>query len=125
MAVRVPAVKLTANFEANLLAIESFWSEGGMPQHYARLLDELHDTVIPTLEGHPRIGRPFLERPARSVETTVLIGRLSARIGRGELREFSAGDHLILYAWISNGVYLLAIKHHRQLSFDFEAFWPK
>ena len=125
MAVRVPAVKVTANFEANLLAIESFWGEAGAPQRYARLLDELHDTVIPTLEGHPRIGRPILERPAHSVEATALIGRLSARIGRGELREFLAGDYLILYAWISDAVYLLAIRHHRQLSFDFEAFWPK
>jgi plasmid stabilization system protein ParE len=125
VAAGVRAVKLTANFEANLLAIESFWSEAGAPQRYARLLDELLDTVIPTLEGHPRIGRPFLERPAHSVEATALISRLSARIGRGELREFLAGDYLILYAWISDAVYLLAIRHHRQLSFDFEAFWPK
>ena len=125
MAAKVHAVKLTANFEANLLAIESFWSDAGAPQRYARLLDELLDTVIATLEGHPRIGRLFLERPAHSVEGTALIGRLSARVGRGELREFLAGDYLILYAWISDTVYLLAIRHHRQLSFDFEAFWPK
>jgi hypothetical protein len=59
------AVKLTANFEANLLAIESFWGEAGAPQRYAHLLDELLDTVIPTLEGHPRIGRPFLELEVR------------------------------------------------------------
>ena len=125
MSARARAVKLTANFEANLLAIESFWGEAGAPQRYAHLLDELLDTVIPTLEEHPRIGRPFLERPAHSVEAIALIGRMSARIGRGELREFLAGDYLTLYAWISDTVYLLAIRHHHQLSFDFEAFWPK
>ena len=65
------------------------------------------------------------ERPAQSVEATALIGRTSARIGRGELREFLAGDYLILYASISDAVYLLGIRHHHQLSFDFEAFWPK
>ena len=120
------AVKLTANFEANLLAIESFWTtEGSAPQRYERLLDELLDVVIPNLEVHPKIGRPFLERAAQSVEAQTLIGRLSARIGRGELREYLAGDYLILYAFIGDAVYLLAIRHHRQLSFDFEAFWPR
>jgi plasmid stabilization system protein ParE len=124
LSARAGAVKLTANFEANLLTIESFWGEAGPAQRYAHLLDELLDTVIPTLEAHPRIGRSFLERPAHSVEATALIGRTSARIGRGELREFLAGDYLILYASISDAVYLLAIQHHHQLSFDFEAFWP-
>src|SRR5436190_22397805 len=112
------AVKLTANFEANLLAIESFWTtNGSAAQHYERLLDELLDIVIPNLEVHPHIGRPFLERAAQSVEAQTLIGRLSARIGRGELREYLAGDYLILYAFIGDAVYLLAIRHHRQLSF--------
>ncbi len=125
MVATVAAVKLTANFEANLVAIASFWSEAGAPQRYEQLLDELLDTVIPNLEGHPQIGRPFLERPAHSVEAQTLTGRLSARVGRGELREYLASDYLILYAFIGDAVYLLAIRHHRQLSFDFEAFWPK
>lgn len=125
MVARVAAVKLTANFEANLLAIESFWSASGAPQGYERLLDDLLDTVIPNLEVHPQIGRPFLERPAHSVEAQTMMGRLSARVGRGELREYLARDYLILYALIGDIVYLLAIRHHRQLSFDFEAFWPK
>jgi hypothetical protein len=122
---KVAAVKLTANFEANLLAIESFWSASGPPHGYEQLLDELLDTVIPTLEVHPQIGRPFLERPAYSVEAQTMMGRLSARVGRGELREYLAGDYLILYALIGKIVFLLAIRHHRQLSFDFEAFWPR
>ena len=120
------AVKLTANLEANLLAIETFWTtEGGTSQRYERLLDELLDVVIPNLEAHPQIGRPFLERAAQSVEAQTLIGRLSARIGRGEIREYLAGDYLILYAFIADAVYLLAIRHHRQISFDFGAFWPR
>lgn len=34
-----------------------------------------------------------------------------------------ARDGLILYAVIGAGVYLPAIKHHRQLSFDFGPVW--
>lgn len=118
------AVKLTANFEANLVAIESFWSAAGAPQGYDRLLDDLLEAVIPNLEAYPHIGRPFLERPAHSVEAQTMSARLGANLGRGELREYLTGDYLVLYAFIGDIVYLLAMRHHRQLSFDFEAFWP-
>ena len=125
MVAKTAAVKLTANFEANLLAIESFWSEAGAPRGYDRLLDDLLAAVIPALEMHPRIGRPLLQLPAHSVEAQTLRARLRARLGRGELREYMAGDYLILYALIGDIVYLLAIRHHRQLSFNLDAFWPQ
>ena len=37
-----------------------------------------------------------------------------------------SGDYLILYAEEnkSSTVYLLSIRHHRQLSFDFARMWP-
>jgi hypothetical protein len=31
--------------------------------------------------------------------------------------------HLVLYVQVDDDVFLLAIKHHRQLSFDFEGQW--
>jgi len=34
------------------------------------------------------------------------------------------GDDLIFYAAIEQTVYLLSIKQHRQLSFDFDRIWP-
>ena len=36
------------------------------------------------------------------------------------------GDYRILYAEENKGstVYLLSIRHHRQLSFDFASLWP-
>jgi ParE toxin of type II toxin-antitoxin system, parDE len=122
---KVAAVKLTANFEANLVAIESFWSAENASRAYDRLLDDLLESVIPNLEQYPQMGRPFLARPSHSVEAQALIARLGARVGRGEIREYLAGDYPILYALIGDVVYLLAIRHHRQLSFDFEVFWPK
>ena len=125
MASRKRAVKLTANFEANLAAIEAFWIEANAPQAYVALLDDLLETVVPSLLQYPRLGRLFLDRQPRSIESRAAVKRLRARIGAGDIREHLAGDYLVLYALIDNDIHLLSIKHHRQLSFDFEGLWPK
>lgn len=122
---KLAAVKLTANFEANLAGIEQFWNEADAPLAYFKLINEVLDTVIPNLERHPRMGRSFLTREIHSVEAKTIVERLKTRIGRGEIRETLTGDYLILYALIGDTVYLLSIKHHRQLSFNFDRFWPK
>lgn len=119
------AVKLTANFEANLASIEAFWIEADTPQSYARLLDVLLETVIPNLQQFAKMGRPFLSRQPQSVESKIVMERLKTRTGRGEIREYLMDDYLILYALIGDAVYLLSIRHHKQLSFDLEGFWPK
>ncbi len=119
------AVKLTANFEANLASIEGFWIEADAPQSYDRLLDVVLETVIPNLEHFPEMGRPFLTRRGQSVESQAAIERLKTRIGQDDIREYLTDDYLILYALIGDAVYLLSIRHHRQLSFDLEGFWPK
>ena len=80
-------------------------------------------SVVPNLERFPEMGRPFLERPAESVEARERIERLASWMGRAALREYLAGDFLILYAVRDQTVYLLSIKHHRQLSFEFSAHW--
>lgn len=120
-------VKLTANFERNLLEMETFLVEVEAPHAFDALLDELTDTLIPNLERFPGLGRLFLERPARSVEVVNGINRLTAQLGSiatdGELREYVMTHYLVLYARIRDTVYLLSIRHQRQLSFDFEALW--
>lgn len=90
---------------------------------YGRLLDELLDTLIPNLEQFPAMGRSFLERPAGSVEAVKAIERLQAKLQGGELREYLLADYLVLYARFDTVIYLLAIKHHRQLSFDFQSWY--
>jgi plasmid stabilization system protein ParE len=107
-------VRLTANFERNLADIERFLAGAEAPQAYDALLDELLDTVIPNLERFPGIGRPFLANAARSVETT---NALEA------LRDYILDHYLVLYAQVGVNPYLLAIRHHRQLSFDFQSHW--
>lgn len=122
---KLAAVKLTANFEANLGGIEQYWNQAHAPLAYFKLIDQVLDTVIPNLERHPRMGRSFLTPEIQSVEAKTIVERLKTRIGRGEIREYLTGDYLILYALIGDTVYLLSVKHHRQLSFNFDRFWPK
>ena len=86
--------------------------------------------VIPNLERFPEMGRPFLARQARSVETTNSLATLRAKLSAltpdsDALREYVLKDYLLLYAPIGSAIYLLAIRHQRQLSFDFEGHWGR
>ena len=116
------AVKLTANFERNLGAVQQFLEDAQAPKAFDALLDELVETVIPNLERFPDMGRRFMSRPVRSVEVsnalTKLQKQLSAIAQNGEVREYVMTHYLVLYARIESSVYLLSIKHHKQLAFD-------
>lgn len=116
-------VRVTANFEANLEAIEAFLSEADARPAFTALLDDLANGIIPNLEHYPEIGRAFLDRPAQSVEARQKIKRLESRMGAAAMREYVAGDFLILYAVQDRTIYLLSIKHHRQISIAFPAHW--
>lgn len=118
-------VKLSANFEQNLEAIEAFLDEVDARQAYDRLLDDLLNTLIPNLEHFPAMGRLFLARPVFSVEVANALERLREKLLGGELREYLFADYLVLYAQFGDVVHLLSIKHHRQLSFDFQMLWPE
>lgn len=125
-----PVVKFTANFERKLEEIVSFLSEPEAPQAFDSLLDELLETVIPNLERFPEMGRPFLTHHPRSVETTNAQATLRAKLSAltqdmDALREYILKDYLLLYAPIGETIYLLTIRHQRQLSFDFESHWER
>lgn len=51
------------------------------PMEDAQNLDELTDTAIPNLERCPRIGHPFRDRPAPSLEAEHRIETLRAKLG--------------------------------------------
>ena len=121
------AVKLTRNFERNLEDIERFLDENEATSAFDLLLDELGDTVIPNLESFTKMGRPFLDRPALSVEATNRVEKLRTQFdGLGsssDIREYFLSHYFVLYAVTETTVYLLSIRHHQQLSFDFEELW--
>jgi hypothetical protein len=120
-------IRFTENLTGNLRNVEAFWDENQYPQGFDGLIDELTDSVVPIIKRHPRMGRNFLQRQPRSVDAVARIQKLDALLrtlatdaARAEVREYVMTDYLLLYALVGEVIYLLAIKHHKQLSFDID-----
>lgn len=125
MAEDLHRVELTASFLERLDAIEAFLTEADAAFAFDDLLAELRATVIPNLARFPRIGRRYLENLPQSAEALAQLAALPAGAASA-LREYLHGDYLMLYTATDADatVYLLSIRHHRQLSFDFARLWP-
>ena len=118
-------VELTASFLQRLEAIEVFLLEADAGPAFDALPAELRATVIPNLASFPRIGRSYLANRPQSAEALAQLAALTSGAPEA-LREYLHGDYLMLYAAMDANatVYLLSIRHHRQLSFDFARLWP-
>lgn len=118
-------VEFTASFLERLDAIDAFLTAADAGIAFDRLLDELRDTVLPNLQRFPRIGRPYLSDPPQSVEALAQLAALPLGAPHA-LREYLLEDYLLLY--IANDesatVYLLSVRHHRELGFGFEQARP-
>jgi plasmid stabilization system protein ParE len=125
VAERLFRVELTASFLERLDAVEAFLLEAEAAFAFDALLAELRATVIPNLSRFPRIGRRYLDNPPQSAEALTQLAALPVGAAQA-LREYLHGDYLMLYTTSETDamVYLLSIRHHRQLSFDFAGLWP-
>ena len=113
----------TQNFAANLDSIRLFLEPEGRSA-FRQLLSRIFEDIVPNLCRFPQSGRLFLAHAVRSLEAQGLLDRLKSVLRKGDdLREFVVDDYIILYVIKRNRLYFLAIKHHRQLSFDFRHFW--
>lgn len=121
MAEEIYRVELSDNFLAQLDSIETFLHEADAGFAFDALLEELRTTVITNLGRFPRMGRRYLNNPPQSAEAITQLAALP-KGAPDALREYLHGDYLMLYASadIHNTVYLLSIRHHRQLGFDFK-----
>ena len=115
-------VELTASFIERLESIGAFLNEADALRAYDKLLDGLRRTVIPNLRRFPRIGRRYLDKPPQSAEALAQLAALR-RGAADALRQYLHGDYLILYTFAGSTIYLLSIRHHRQLSFAFAKLW--
>jgi plasmid stabilization system protein ParE len=126
---RLYRVELTASFLERLDAIEAFLVEADAGFAFDDLLAEIRATVIPNLRRFPRMGRRYLANPPQSAEALAQLAALPAG-SPDALREYLHGDYLLLYTVVDAStkaratVYLLSIRHHRELSFDFARLWP-
>ncbi len=118
-------VRVTHNFSQNLEAIEEFLHEAEAADAFKVLLDDLFSEVIPALESFPDLGADFFRHRAASHEAMSRAQQLRHRLGpETNLRELIRGAYLLLYAHRNQEIFLLAIRHHRQLSFDLPEHWP-
>lgn len=122
MAERLHRVELTESFLARLDSIEVFLTEADAAFAYDDLLAGLRATVVPNLARFPLMGRRYLDQPPQSVEALERLAKLPAGAADG-LRVVLHSDYLMLYSVVGEVVYLLSIRHHRQLSFDFAGLW--
>lgn len=123
MAERLFRVEVTASFLERLASIDAFLTEADAAFAYDDLLAGLRDTVVPNLARFPRIGKRYLDQPPQSAEALAQLAQLPAGAADA-LRVYLHSDYLILYTVTDTTVYLLSIRHHRQLSFDFARLWP-
>ncbi len=125
MAEQLYSVELTDSFIERLASIEAFLEEADAAFSYDDLLTGLRDTVIPNLARFPLIGKRYLDQPPQSTEALAQLAQLPHGTADA-LRVYLHRDYLILYAVdaVKLTAYLLSIRHHRQLSFDFARLWP-
>lgn len=119
-------VELTGNFLACLDAITDFLAEADAGFAYDALLARLHTELIPNLSRFPAMGRRYLDSPPRSVEGLGLLATLPPGAANA-LRLILLGDYLVPYVSDERErtITLLSIRHHRQLSFDFDRMWGR
>ena len=116
-------VKLTEIFLERLDAIEVFLTEAGAAFAYDDLLAELRKTVVPNLRRFPRMGRRYHDMLDAMPSSDGILGALK-KLPPGAvdgLYLYVTTGYVILYAdsKADATVYLLSIRHHRQLSFEF------
>lgn len=117
-------VRLSANFEKNLADIAQYLNAVALntaetkPAYFA-LLETLSNKVILNLAQFPEVGRKYLERQQQSVEAVALLTEIEKLCPPDEIREYLLNDYLVLYINRSNTIYLLAIRHQRQLAFEY------
>lgn len=119
-------VQLTANFERNLAELEQFLIDSDATNAFDLVLDEMLNQVIPNLERFPEMGRSFFAHPTRSINVENALAVLKAKlkgVDAHNIREYLMPDYLLLYAIVGDTVYLISIRHFRQLSFDFGSLW--
>ena len=116
-------VRTTATFERSVSEIEQFLVGNDAPRAFDDLLAHLQEELVPNLERFPTLGREFLARRSGSIEVLTRVESMRKRTGKGEIREYLTGDYLLLYLDDGETVFLLSIRHHRQLSYDLPTHW--
>ena len=119
-------VRATRHFATSQQAVLAFMRAQDPDTAVARfqtMLLELQD-VVRRLSWAPASGRPARFLDAASVQGRALAQQaraLAATLGAPHLREAVLQRYLLLYAHSDSEVFLLALKHERQLAYQLPA----
>ena len=119
----IARVEYTDNFEANLAEIEQFWQLNHRAIEYDHLLERLLHTVVPSLEQYPELGKQFLSQDDGRADPLLVLITTSSHLDK--LRELVFDNYVLLYLFDTSAgakspsIQLIAIKHHKQLAFNF------
>ena len=81
--------------------------------------EELFERIVPALERHADIGRPYVLRKLGDRTEARLLAELAPRLAASSAiaREWVERDFTILYLVTPDKVFLVNLKHHRQLGY--------
>ncbi|AET88549.1 MULTISPECIES: type II toxin-antitoxin system RelE/ParE family toxin [Caballeronia] len=121
------SVRIMGCFDTRLTDIERHYDRTGRLQAFDLLVESLHDRALPLLRRFPAIGRRVLntnpdtvhalQAYEQVVEATVVASSAP------ELREYIFDDYVLLYLLTDDTIYLVSIRHSKEVSFDFEYLW--
>lgn len=120
---RVRATNAFAASQHAVLAFMRAQDADTASTRYEALLLELQDGVQ-RLAWAPGSGRPARFQDATSVQGQLLARQarqLATTLGAPHLREAVLRRHLLLYAHSDGDMFLLALKHERQLAYELPA----
>jgi hypothetical protein len=115
-------VSAAPHFAVCLLAVHAFMVEqdaASASARFAQIKRDLRDMKT-LLAWSPGSGRParFLDSISAQARLRLAAVLQSAQLaGVPQLREYVMGAHVVLYAHSDTEVVLLALKHHRQLTY--------
>ncbi|BBU26978.1 hypothetical protein BTHE68_07120 [Burkholderia sp. THE68] len=116
-----------SSFAARLSDMERYWVRKDNLDGFVRILQSLEEEVVPLLQRFPALGRRFLNTRPDTVHALLAYEKLadateSASIA-AELREYVFDDHVLLYLLADDTIYLVSIRHCKEVSFEFDYLW--
>lgn len=112
-------VRITENFTDNLDQLQAYFDEVDEPQVFVMVVELVFEKIIPNLKQFPKIGVDFLQKVPNSIEALQVYEQIIEKLDNSlGVREYIFGDFSILYVLNVKEIFLISIKHHREMTYD-------
>jgi len=115
--ITLPFREAFANLVEHYRSLQPLFPDSGT--RLAAFNRDLFERIVPALEGHADVGRPYSLRKLGSEAEATLLAQLTPLFtGRSAVaREWVEREFTILYIVTPGEVFLVNLKHHRQLGY--------